>query len=211
MRFDGRFDFGADRLVGFQDGVGRIALAFPVHAGCGDVHAPVADAFRDMREHARFVALPDHDARLLARHLNVYAVDSANDRSASADALAADAHLAAIRIDDADVDGVGVVVFGIGFGGERERQTGLAGKLERIAYAQIVGIEPEHAPDERLVGAVPDERVGKRSEQRELDGAGFGQAKPARHVGDAQRACGMGARRPDHDGADDVAYAQGVH
>ena len=211
MRLDGGLDFRADRLIGFQDSVGGIALSLAVHAGCGDVGALIADAFGDMGQHARFVVLTDHDARLLAGHFDVDAVDAPDDSCTASDALAADAHLVAVCVDDADVDGVRVVVLGIGFGRKRERHVRFAGELKRIADAQIVGIEAEHASDERFVGAVADERVGERSEKRELDGSWFREAEPARHVGDAQRSCGMRTRGPDHDGADDVAYAQGVH
>ena len=211
MVFDGGLRLGAHRLVGFQHGVGDLALALAVHARGGDVHVLLGDAVRDVGQHALLVALPHDDARALACDAHVDVVDLANDGRAAADALAAHVHRVARGVHDADVDGVGMVVVGVGQGAEGEREPRSLGQVERVADAQVVGFHAQHAGHERLVGAVPRERVGERPEQPELHRGGVGQAQAPRHERDAQRARGVRARRAHHDGADDVGEAECIH
>ena len=211
MVLDGRLRLRAHRLIGLQHGVGGVALALAVHARGGDVHALVADALRDMGQHALLVALPHDDARALAGDAHVDVVDLADDGRAAADALAAHIHRVARGVHDADVDGVGMVVLRVGQRDEREREPRLARKVEGVADAQVVGGQPQHAGHEGLVGAVAGERVRERPQQPELHRLRLGQAQPARHVGDAQRARRVRARRAHHDGADDVGEAECFH
>ena len=192
-------------MVGFENGVGRVSAPLAIHARGGDVHAALAQALRDVRQHAGHVALAHDDARAFAGHVHVDAVDAADDRRPAAHAFAAHAHLVAGGVLHENVDGVGVlIVVGIGQSRESKREPRLFSQLERIAYAQVVGCQSQHAGHERLVGAVPGQSVRERSQQTKLDASRFGKAEPARHERDAQSSRRMGARGSYHDGADDV-------
>ena len=208
---DGGLRGAVHLLVGFQHGVGDVAFALAVHARGGDVDAFVADALRDVRQHAGLVALAHDDARALAGDAHVDVVDLADDGRSASDALAAHAHRVARGVHDVHVDGVGMVVFRVGKRDERERESRIPRKLKRVADAQVVGGQPQHARHEGLVGSVPGQRVRERPQQPELHRLRLGQAQPSSHVGDTQRARRVRARRTHHDGADDVGEAESFH
>ena len=165
----------------------------------------------DVRRRAGLVALAHDDARALAGDAHVDVVDLADDGRSASDALAAHAHRVARGVHDAHVDGVGMVEFRVGKRDERERESRIPRKLKRVADAQVVGGQPQHARHEGLVGSVPGQRVRERPQQPELHRLRLGQAQPSSHVGDAQRARRVRARRTHHDGADDVGEAESFH
>ena len=209
---DGRLRIVVDALVGLEHGPCRVATLLAVQAGRGDVDAVRRKAGGDMREHARQVALLYHDRVVLAGDVDVHPVDLANDRRAAAHAFAAHFHAAAFSGVDDDIDGVGVlVVVAVGQGGEGEVKPRFACVRERVADAQVVGREAEHAGDERLVRAVAGQGMREAAEQAELHVRRQHSGQLARHVRDAQRAGGVAARRPHHHRSDDIGQPNRLH
>ena len=215
-----RFDFALRRCghgaVHFHDGVGARAATGAVHARGGDVHAGVGQAACDVREHAALVFLADYHAGALARHVHVHAIDAPDGRRASANAHAAHVDFGALGVDDVHVNRVGMVGtcrFGlrVGCARERELESGPLRQKERIADAQVVGFHAHQACHQGFVGAVPGARVRKRSVQHDIGAHGGRRQQAPRHARDAQRAGGVRAGGPHHDGSDDVVQAKGFH
>ena len=186
MRLDGRLRPSSYLLVRLEHRIGNFALALAVEACRCDVRAVRAEALRDVRECPALVVLPHDDARALPGDAHVDTVDATNHRRSAADALAADAHLDAIGIDDEDIDGVGmIVVVGFRLRLERKGEPPLFSQSKRIANAGVVRGEPQHARNEGFVRAVP-ERVWA-NDPRSANEADTGSAKHKLRAMEAMR------------------------
>ena len=226
VRAVGRYDAHAQNRGELRHGAFHLfgRLAVDLHDHDGDAAAPVAvqrhradvDArlrqkARHMREHARFIVLPDDEARTLAGDVDGDPVHQAQLRRAAADGDASHAHAHAGCIHGLDVDGVGVVSLGEGVAHELKLEALRARLAEGRGDARVIGVHTEHACDQGFVGAMPLVGLAERPVQRKLDVHGLACEQAARHACDSQGSCGVRRRRSHHDGADDVSDALRFH
>ena len=78
------------------------------------------------------------------------------------------------------------------------------GDFQRGANAIVVGAKAHQTRDDRLVGAVPFAGARERAVQLDLRAFRRSADESAREQSEPAGAGGVRARRPDHDGADDV-------
>ena len=116
-----------------------------------DVDARIAQSAGYMSQRSRQVLLTNDHAVEFARDVHIDAIDARELRRAAADGNTTCHHLVAVAVDHAGLNRVGMRSFGNGIGLERKLQPLFLCQVKGIAYAQIVGVQPQHARNQRSV------------------------------------------------------------
>ena len=208
---DGALHLFGYLAVNLHDHDGDAAAPVAVQRHRADVDTGLRQKARYVREHARFIVLPDDEARALAGDVDGNPVHQTQLRRAAADGDASYAHAHAGCILRLDVDGVGMVGFGDRIARKLELEALRARLAEGRGDARVIGMHAKHTCDQGLVGAMPLVGLAERPVQRKLDVHGLACEQAACHACDSQGPCGVRRRWSHHDGADDVSDALRFH
>ena len=203
--------FFGNRIVHVHNGKRFPALACAVELRSANIDACIAQGAGYMSQRSRQVLLTDDHAVEFARDMHIDTVDARELRRTTANGNATCHHFVAAAVDHTGLNRVGMRSFGNGIGLERKFQPLLLRQVEGIAYAQIVGVQPQHARNQGAVGPVSVIGMGERAKEGKRHFHRLTIEQVAHHAGNAQRTRRVRRGRPYHNGPHNIPDTHRLH